>query len=116
MGDEFEEPDFSTSLKISTTEETVKFIADEEETPSQEEKIEDEDRITLSWSEVTVKTVGKRFKKNQPPPKSLLTDVKGIVKPGSLMAIIGASGAGKTTLLNILNFRDRTGLDVSGNV
>ncbi len=42
--------------------------------------------------------------------------VPGIAKPGDLIAIMGASGAGKTTLLNILNFRNRGKLKVSGDV
>ena len=50
------------------------------------------------------------FVKKKLPPKNILTDVEGIIKPGNLMALMGASGAGKTTLLNILNFRNRFGL------
>ena len=49
----------------------------------------------------------KGAKRRKVPPKNILTDVTGMVKPGSLMALMGASGAGKTTLLNILNFRNR---------
>ena len=36
--------------------------------------------------------------------------------PGTLTAIMGASGAGKTTLLNIINFRNRGNLKISGDV
>ena len=46
----------------------------------------------------------------------MLTSVKGIVKPGELCAIMGASGAGKTTLLNILNFRNKGKLTIDGDV
>ena len=55
-------------------------------------------------------TLMQTLKKKKVPPKNILTDVKGIIKPGNLMALMGASGAGKTTLLNILNFRNRFGL------
>ncbi|CAF0914230.1 unnamed protein product [Brachionus calyciflorus] len=48
--------------------------------------------------------------------KYLLTNVKGIVKPGQLCAIMGASGAGKTTLLNILNFRNKGKIQTEANV
>ena len=42
--------------------------------------------------------------------------VAGIVRPGQLCAIMGASGAGKTTLLNILNFRNRGKINIIGDV
>ncbi|KAI0541535.1 ABC-2 type transporter-domain-containing protein [Xylaria digitata] len=42
--------------------------------------------------------------------KKLLNKVNGYVKPGLLVALVGASGAGKTTLLNTLAQRQRTGV------
>ncbi|KAK0640540.1 ABC transporter G family member 19, partial [Lasiodiplodia hormozganensis] len=41
--------------------------------------------------------------------KHLLRDVCGYAKPGSLVALMGASGAGKTTLLSLLAQRDTPG-------
>ena len=38
----------------------------------------------------------------QQGPKDLLTDVCGLVEPGTLSALMGPSGAGKTTLLDVL--------------
>ncbi|KAK0633924.1 ABC-2 type transporter-domain-containing protein [Immersiella caudata] len=43
-------------------------------------------------------------------PKRLLNKVNGYVKPGVLVALMGASGAGKTTLLNTLSQRQRVGV------
>jgi ABC-type multidrug transport system ATPase subunit len=37
------------------------------------------------------------------------------VKPGELVAIMGASGSGKSSLLNALTFRNTKGLEVSGD-
>ncbi|GAW10792.1 hypothetical protein ANO14919_001270 [Xylariales sp. No.14919] len=42
--------------------------------------------------------------------RKLLNKVNGYVKPGLLVALVGASGAGKTTLLNTLAQRQRTGV------
>jgi len=39
-----------------------------------------------------------------------------VAKPGSLLAIMGASGAGKTTLLNLLNMRNGGNLQITGHV
>ncbi|KAI9266979.1 ABC-2 type transporter-domain-containing protein [Sporodiniella umbellata] len=48
-------------------------------------------------------------------PAELLKDVSGIVKPGHLTALMGASGAGKTTLLDVLAQRKTIG-KVEGQV
>ncbi|KAH8117946.1 hypothetical protein DFH11DRAFT_867335 [Phellopilus nigrolimitatus] len=42
-------------------------------------------------------------------PRSILSDISGCVKPGQVMAIMGASGAGKTTFLDILARRRKKG-------
>lgn len=47
--------------------------------------------------------------------KEVLRDVSGLVKPGQIMAIMGASGAGKTSLLDILARRHKSGA-VHGNI
>ena len=47
--------------------------------------------------------------------KQLLTDVCGYAKPGSMVALMGASGAGKTTLLDVLAGR-KTGGRIVGEI
>lgn len=63
------------------------------------------------------------YQQRQPMPepettnvKQILRKVNGIVGPGQLCAIMGASGAGKTTLLNILNFRNRGNLIIDDDI
>ncbi|KAF9901628.1 hypothetical protein BX616_002202, partial [Lobosporangium transversale] len=47
--------------------------------------------------------------------KEVLSQVSGLVKPGQVMAIMGASGAGKTSLLDILARRYKAGT-ISGYI
>ncbi|KAF5375765.1 hypothetical protein D9757_009009 [Collybiopsis confluens] len=47
--------------------------------------------------------------------KDILSGVSGAVKPGQIMAIMGASGAGKSTLLDILARKSKRGI-VSGEI
>ena len=42
----------------------------------------------------------------------MIYTVSGYVKPGELVAIMGASGAGKSTMLNTLTYRNMDGLEV----
>jgi ABC-type multidrug transport system ATPase subunit len=41
--------------------------------------------------------------------KQIIYDIQGVVQPGELMAIMGASGAGKTTFLDILARKNKRG-------
>ncbi|KAF9562319.1 hypothetical protein EC968_005269 [Mortierella alpina] len=55
------------------------------------------------------------FKADPTGQKQLLTNVAGLVKPGSMTALMGSSGAGKTTLLDVLAQRKSIGT-VSGTI
>lgn len=47
--------------------------------------------------------------------KQILSSISGSVKPGQIMAIMGASGAGKSTLLDIIAHKAKRGI-VSGDI
>ncbi|KAF9984142.1 hypothetical protein BGZ65_000928 [Modicella reniformis] len=55
------------------------------------------------------------YKHDPSGQKQLLTNIAGLVKPGTMTALMGSSGAGKTTLLDVLAQRKNIGT-VSGTV
>ncbi|XP_074659151.1 protein white-like isoform X2 [Tubulanus polymorphus] len=77
------------------------------------------EKITLTWNNVNVylPADGRGCCKGESDyVKHILKDVSGMIKPGSLLAVMGASGAGKSTLLNVLTYRNRGKLKVTGDV
>ncbi|OQV17115.1 putative ABC transporter ATP-binding protein/permease wht-1 [Hypsibius exemplaris] len=86
--------------------------------------MENLDSITLSWHNINVflpPAQGGFCGLQKPPPeltqpKQILRNVNGLVRPGQLLAIMGASGAGKTTLLNMLNGRNQGNLKLDGTI
>ena len=55
------------------------------------------------------------YKADPSGKKQLLTDIAGLVKPGTMTALMGSSGAGKTTLLDVLGQRKNFGT-ITGTV
>ena len=66
--------------------------------------------VQLDWKDLTV--TGTQNKQ----AKTILHNVSGSAKPGTLMAIMGSSGAGKSTLMNTLTRRNINGLTITGKV
>ncbi|XP_048753747.2 protein white-like isoform X2 [Ostrea edulis] len=77
--------------------------------------------VTLTWKDVNVYALPKKGgccnRGNvSSSPKQILSNVSGMIKPGKLMAVMGASGAGKSTLMNVLTYRNRGSLILQGDI
>lgn len=82
------------------------------------------DGVTLAWKDLSVYVTNKEEKSrggggqtaSSTPYKRVLNNVSGVVRPGSLVALMGASGAGKSTLMNALAHRNPAGVVVDGDI
>jgi ABC-type multidrug transport system fused ATPase/permease subunit len=75
------------------------------------------DNVYLSWRSLSVKVSnGCSCNKNGKGRKVIFENADGLVKPGEMLALMGASGAGKTTLLNVLNYRGTGNLQIEGEI
>jgi len=76
--------------------------------------------VSFSWTGVSVEVPEKvshswrRKSSSVKMPTRLVKDSTGMLKPGQMLAIMGASGAGKSSLLNALTCRNMDGLQVKG--
>nr|XP_009860097.1 ABC transporter ATP-binding protein/permease wht-1-like isoform X1 [Ciona intestinalis] len=73
---------------------------------------------SLSWNNINVKVpqATRCFGRIKKPEKIILNNVSGYAEPGRLLAIIGSSGAGKSTLLNMLTWRNKSQLYMTGDI
>ncbi|CAG0886743.1 unnamed protein product [Cyprideis torosa] len=87
---------------------------------------QDSNGLTLSWQDLSVYVPKVRRQsllssvfrgpRRERGLKKVINNVTGIVRPGTLLAIMGASGAGKTTLMNVLAGRAGNKVLVDGKV
>lgn len=99
------EPQTVTRVLSSDSSDNERGPKSEEELPPRPRNVVSEMAIqsvthhngrTLAWNDIKLEL------KHDGETKRLLNGLNGIVEPGQLTALMGASGAGKTTLLNTL--------------
>ncbi|XP_014609041.1 PREDICTED: protein scarlet [Polistes canadensis] len=73
----------------------------------------DSSRATLFWRELSVYVMDRDRKSIC---KQLINNVRGVIKPGNLTAILGSSGSGKTSLMTALALRTGPGIVVHGDI
>ncbi|ESP04308.1 hypothetical protein LOTGIDRAFT_170902, partial [Lottia gigantea] len=82
----------------------------------------DINQINLSWENINITVHMKSENKKccrgggSTGTKRILKSVSGMVKPGRLLAIMGASGAGKSTLMNVLTGRNINQYQLEGQI
>ncbi|XP_071445742.1 protein scarlet isoform X2 [Hetaerina americana] len=81
--------------------------------------------LTLTWRDLSVYVhtkgesnggSGRKWTRSSSSYKRVLNTVSGVVRPGSLVALMGASGAGKSTLMNALAHRSPDGVVIDGDI
>lgn len=73
-----------------------------------------EQGVTMVWRDLSIYALaGTSSKKGL---KRIINNVTGVVRSGTLMALMGASGAGKSTLMSALAYREPPGAIVQGDI
>ncbi|EFN66384.1 Protein scarlet [Camponotus floridanus] len=67
----------------------------------------------LSWQNLSVYAMDRN---RHTVSKQLINNVRGVVRPGELTAILGGSGAGKSSLMTALAFRTESDIVVHGDI
>ncbi|XP_018317100.1 protein scarlet [Mycetomoellerius zeteki] len=67
----------------------------------------------LSWQNLSIYAMDQN---RRTISKQLINNVRGVIRPGELTAILGGSGAGKSSLMTALAFRAESGVVVHGDI
>lgn len=83
----------------STTFQLIEDLNSHNRIETQDHKLRPENEITEFEARVKIENVSFRF---QDAKQNLLTGVSFVVKPGSVVALVGPSGSGKSTLVDLM--------------
>ncbi|GAB0088669.1 protein scarlet [Sergentomyia squamirostris] len=75
-----------------------------------------EQGVTLVWRDLSIYALTGASSDRQRGLKRIINNVTGVVRSGTLMALMGSSGAGKSTLMSALAYREPHGTVVQGDV